>query len=284
MKLPKKLPPIQNVVAGTTVNVVLPIGSSYEVVYLGYSGVTAAQLRNIKLELNGRMNSEWVDGERVLSINAHYDRPIDVPAKYDGVLAFHFNREELEEQKHRRFFALDTHASQGIVTASITMDVHPDAVAPVLDAYAVQTTSVAGAPNILTKVRRFIHPVSSIGQFDVTNIPLPRDANIAAIHFYMPDDADGDSVAQVTRAELLIDNVNWHDVDADIAASIQRMAKRKPEVSKSTVIDLITDGDLYHALPLKGNIQDFRLRCQAASVGQCEIVIEYFDKYGATRF
>lgn len=279
MKLPKKLPPIANVAADTTISVVLPVGNSYEVVYLEYSGVTPAQLKNIKLELNGRMCSEWVDGERLLSIDEHYDRK-----STSGFLTFNFVRPELEKQEHRRFFALDTHQSQGIVTASISIDIHADADAPKLTAYAVQVNSVAGAPNFLTKVRRFIYPVSSIGQFEITSLPLPQDASIAAIHLYMPDDSDGDSVAQITRAELLIDNVNWHDVDADIAAKIQVVNGRKPETAKSTVIDLIVDGDMHHALPLKGNIQDFRLRCEAASVGQVEVVVEYIDKYGATRF
>ena len=279
MKLLKKLPTIANVSAGNTVNVVLPVGNSYETVYLHYDGVTPAELKNIKLELNGRMNSEWANGDMLISLDKHYAR-----TQTSGVLTFNFNRPELHKLEAQRFFALDTNASQGIITANISIDIDAGASSPSLVAYAQQTVSVQGAPNFLTKVRRFIHPVSSVGQFDIINIPLPRDASIAAIHLYMPDDADGDAVAQITKAELLIDNVNWHDVSAEVAAQIQTVNGRTPETAKSTVIDLITDGDINNALPLKGNIQDFRIRCNAASVGQVEVIVEYIDLYGATRF
>jgi len=60
--------------------------------------------------------------------------------------------------------------------------------------------------------------------------------------------------------------------------------KRDPQIADSAVIDLILDGDIKHALPLTANIQDFRLRCEAASTGQVEVMIEYIDLWGANRF
>jgi hypothetical protein len=279
MKSLKLLPTIANVAAGNTVSVNMPVGNTYETIYLYHEGVTPEQIKNIKIELNGRMISEYPNGARLASIDNHYNRK-----QTAGVLTFNFNRPELHALGNRRFFGLDTNASQGIQTAIISMDIDGDAASPKLKAYAQVVQSLPGAPNFLTKVRRFIVPVSAAGQFDVDTIPKPIGANIVAIHLYMPDGADTDAKCDITKAEMLVDNVNWHDLGADIAADIQTANGRVPQVAESTVIDLILDGDINHALVLTNNIQDFRLRCSATGVGQVEIMVEYIDTWRAGGF
>lgn len=279
MKSLDQLPTIANVAAGNTVTVSLPVGNVYERIFVYYSGVTAEQLENIKLELNTRLISEYPNGERLLSMNRHYARQ-----EISGVLIFDFTRSELHELKQRRFFGLDTSASQGITLAAIQISIAAGATAPVLKAYAEKSTAVQGVPNYLTKVRRFIVPVSQIGQFDIDNIPRPQGASIAAIHLYMPDGVDGDALCDITKATLLVNNVNWHDIDSVTAADIQTAYKRTPQTADASVIDLILDGDIQQALPLDAKIQDFRLRCTASSVGQVEIMVEYVDLWGVGRF
>jgi len=280
MKSLKQLPTIANVAAGNTVSIGLPVGNVYEAIVLYYTGATAAQLKNIKQELNGRMVSEWKDGERLNSMNKHFKR-----SETTGALVFYFNRPELHQLGDRRFFGLDTNASQGIQTANISIDIDAAAVSPTLKAYAITSQSVPNVPNYLTKIRRFIVPVSAAGQFDVDNIPRPLGASIAAIHLYMADSDDVDALCDITKAELLVDNVNWHDLPANIAADFQAATERRtPQVNESSVIDLILDGDIKHALPLTKDIQDFRLRCTAESAGQVEVMVEYIDLWGGGRF
>ena len=279
MKSLKQLPTIPNVAAGNTVTVTLPVGNTYEKILLQYSGVTLEQLKNIKLELNGRLISEFADAQKIVDLDAHFDRP-----QSTGFVTLHFNRPELHKLGDRRFFGLDTNASQGINTASLVLDIDAAASAPKLKAFAQVAQSVPNVPNYLTKVRRFIVPVSAAGQFDIDNIPRPVGASIAAVHFFMADGADGDSDSDVTKADLLVDNVHWHDVDAKTAAEFQKQYGRKPTVAKSSVIDLITDGDITHAFPLTPNIQDMRFRCEASGAGQVEVVVEYIDLWGAGRF
>jgi hypothetical protein len=270
MKSLKLLPTIANVSAGNTVTVGLPVGNVYESIVLYYTNATPAQLKNIKLEVNGRMISEFADGERLVSIDKHYNR-----AQTANALTFHFNRPELHQLNDKRFFGLDTSRSQGISTANISIDIDSDATDITLQAYAVVVQSVPNVPNYLTKVRRFIVPVSGAGQFDIDNIPRPIGASISAIHLYKDD---------ITKAELLVDNVNWHDVPASVAVDMQKANGRAPESGDSSVIDLILDGDIKHALPLTQKISDFRLRCTAGSAGQVEVMVEYVDLYGAGRF
>lgn len=279
MKPLKKLPTIANVAAGNDVTISLPVGNTYEQIHLYYEGVTPAQLKNIKIEANSRLISEYPNGVRMQSMDAHYNRE-----SLSGVLIFNFNRPELHQLGDRRFFGFDTNQSQGITTASISMKIDEAATAPVLKAYAQTSLSVPGVPNYLTKTRRMFVNVSAAGVFEVDNIPKPIGGSIAAIHLYMPDDGDADALCQITKAELLVDGTNWHDLDAVAAANFQVVNKRDPQVADSAVIDLILDGDIKHALPLTRNIQDFRLRCEAASSGQVEIMVEYIDLWGTGRF
>ena len=279
MRSHKKLPTIPNVAAGNEISITIPVGNVYDDIELYFKGVTAKQLQNITLELNGRMISEWKDGDRLISMDKHYSRP-----QTDGALLFNFNRPEMHVLAERRFFGLDTSRSQGITTAVIKIKIDKDAVAPELEAFAFVSQSVQGAPNFLTKVRRFFVPVSTVGTFEIDNIPKPDGYSVAAFHLYMPDTDDADGLAQITKAELLVDNVNWHDVDQVKAADAQKRHGRTPQTSESTVIDFVQDGDIRHALPLTKNIQDMRLRCEAASVGQVEVVVEYIGQYTAGSF
>lgn len=279
MKTLESLPTIANVAAGNSVSINMPVGNVYERVFLAFSGVTLAQLKNIKLELNTRMVSEWADGTRVESIDSHYNR--DTAA---GYLVFNFTRPELHNLQQQRFFGLDTSSSQGVTLCAITLDIDAGATAPVLKAYAEKSSALQGVPNYLTKIRRFILPVSATGQFDIDNIPRPIGASIAAIHLYMADGADGDSLTDITKANLIVDNVNWHDVPADVAASIQKTYGRVPQTADSAVIDMILDGDIQQALPLTQNIQDMRIRAEASGTGQVEVIVEYIDLFAVGRF
>lgn len=280
MKSLKKLPTIANVSAGNTVSINLPVGNTYEQVVLYRKGVTDEQLKNVSLEVNGRTVSEWPSAARLVSMDKHFSREQTTDA-----VVFHFNRPELHQLGDRRFFGLDTNQSQGIQTAIIKIDIDAAAAAPELEAFALVSQSVAGAPNYLTKVRRFIVPVSAAGQFDIDNIPRPLGSSIGAIHLYMPDTAeDADDNCQITKAELLVDNVNWHDIDASKAANFQKSFGRTPQVAESTVIDNVLEGDIRHALAITPDIQDFRLRCEAASAGQVEVMVEYIDMWGVGRF
>lgn len=279
MKVLEQLPTIANVAAGNTVTIALPVGNVYEKVMLAYSGVTAAQLKDIEVKLNDRIVSEYPNGTRLLSMDAHYDREAIA-----GTLIFNFTRPELHNLQQRRFFGLDTSSSQGISIANITIDIDAGATAPVLKAYCEKSIAVQGAPNYLTKVRRFFKNVDAAGTFDIDNIPRPVGAAIAAIHLYMGDGADADSLCDVTKAMLLVNNVNWHDLSAVDAANFQKAYGRTPQDTVASVIDLCLDGDIQQSLQLDNNINDFRLRCTTASAGQIEIMVEYVDTWGVGRF
>lgn len=279
MKSLDQLPTIANVAAGNTVTVNLPVGMVYEKIFLKYEDCTPAQLRDIEVKLNDRVVSEYPDGDRLLSLEKHYKRETKA-----GWLVFNFTRPELHNLQQRRFFGLDTSKTQAVTVATIEIDIDAGAGENVkLTAYAEKSTAVPGVPNYLTKVRRFFKNVDSAGTFDIDNIPRPNGASIAAIHLYMPDSTTS-GASDVTKATLLVNNVNWHDVDAKTAADVQQIYGRAPERTKASVIDLTLDGDVQQALPLNQTINDMRLRCTTEAAGQIEIMVEYVDQWGAGRF
>lgn len=279
MRSLEKLPTIANVAAGNTVSITLPVGNVYEKIHVYHTNATLAQMKNLSLELNGRKISEWPSADRLVSMSKHYNRP-----ELTGAFTIDFTRPELHDLKQRRFFGLDTGNTQGISTAAIKLDIDAAATGVELVAFAEKSNAVPGVPNFLTKIRRFIVPVSAAGDFDIDNLPRPAGASIAAIHMYMADGVDADLLCDVTKAMLLVNNSNWHDIDAAKAADIQTYYGRTPQTTEASVIDLTLDGDIQHALPLNNTINDMRIRATAASAGQVEVMVEYIDQWGATRF
>lgn len=272
-----KLPSISNQAAGNTVSVNLPVGNTYSRIHLdrgaGVTEVALADITNIKLEVNGKIISEWPSLARLESMQAHYGHAAKATEKISTI---EFRRGELKTEEERRFFALDTNGSQGIATAILKFDLAGTFPADGrIEAYAEKMQSIPGAPNWLTKVRRFIVPVTAAGQVEIDSIPRPAGAMIAAIHLYKAD---------VTKAQLLIDNTSWYEYSKAIGVAIQKDYGRVPDDTNATVLDFILDGDMKQGIPLSAAIQDMRLRCDVGSTGQIEVMVEYLDLYGAGRF
>lgn len=279
MKSLEDLATIPNVAAGAQISIKLPLGSLYEKVWVKYEGVTLAEMQNIRLEANTRIISEWPDGVMVDSINKHYNRKTKA-----GYLVIHFAVPELDTAQQRRFFGLDTSASQGITSAQIVMDIAGTAADPKISAFVEKSTPIAGMKNWLVKTRRQTFPVTSAGDFDIDGIQRPVGTSIAAFHLYMGDGADLDTLCDITKAQLLVNNVNWHNLSAADAATVQELYDRVPQVNDSAVIDLTLDGDISHALPINGTVQDLRIRAKAADVGTVTLMTEYVDIWGSDRF
>ena len=270
-----KLPTISNQAAGNTVTITLPVGNTYSRVHLdrkaGGTEVPVGEITNVKIEINGKIVSEWPTLGRMESMQRHFGHT----AK-EGVTTFEFRRGELKTEEERRYFGLDTNGSQGITTAVIKFDLgagFPEGGR--LEAFAEKLQSVAGAPNWLTKVRRFIVPVTAAGTIEIDNIPRPAGAHIAAIHLYKSD---------ITKAQLLIDNTSWYEFSKALGVAVQKDFGRVPDDASATVVDMLLDGDMKQTLPLTPGIQDMRLRCDVASAGQIDVMVEYLDLYGAGRF
>ncbi len=271
------LPSISDVAPGNTVTINLPVGKTYDKVKLEYSGVTLEQLTDIRLELDGRMVSEWADGTRIEDVDDYYKRP-----KTGGVLNFNFLRSEMDKLGEARFFGLGT---KGVKTAVIKLRIASDAAGPVvLTAFAEKSASTE--PGWLTKTRRQFFSQATSGEFQVDNIILPPGSTIAAIH--LRKEAD-----DITDVESRIDGVSWQRLKRAMNESIQTEWGRAPQ-PKYYTLDYFLQGETTQALQIPSleqvaqnqalKINDFRLIGHCDTAGQIEIIIEYLQKWSPNGF
>ncbi|MDF2185456.1 major capsid protein P2 [Grimontia hollisae] len=260
MRLTHKLPSFSNVVAGATATLQLPLGLSFHMLLLEFAGVTLAQMKNIRLEVNGKVVQKWKDGERLNSMNKHYKRGTATASS----LPIWFIRPEMDDPLQQRVFAIGT---SDVQTLTLLIDIDSAATAPVLKAHAIKGNQ--SPIGIITKIKTFPVSFATAGEQEIDNLPLPRGARIAAIHLYSPD---------ITRCELDMNGRNVFELDKTLTAKIQTDYQRDPQTSDKMSMDFMLEGDMSQALVLEG-VQDFRIRPTLANPGAVDVVVEYLDQF-----
>ncbi|MGI2072632.1 major capsid protein P2 [Shewanella baltica] len=266
-----KLPSFSNVSQGNTATLELPVGRTYDKVHVNYSGVTLAQMKAIRFEVNGKSILEFKDGQALQDYNKRYGRN-----SVAGVLDFHFKRDEMKTLSEARAFALGTSSAaykdgQGqlvtppqISNVTLRIEIDAAATAPKLEAFAIQSNP---APiGFITKVKNF--PVAlNAGVTEVDKIPRPNTARIAAIHVV--------SAAVITGLEVELDSIKIYELPKTLGEKVQVDHGRSPQAGQVSV-DFILEGDMLQALPMIGT-QDFRIRVFAEGAAPATVVVEYFD-------
>ncbi|MBE0378989.1 major capsid protein P2 [Pseudoalteromonas prydzensis] len=264
-----KMPSITGVEAGNTVSLDVPVGLTYDKIHLHYTGVTAAQLKNIRIELNGNLLTEYKTLQDLLNENNTFKRET-----LGDYATFHFVRDELKSAQgpqlvEQRFFALGT---VGLSTVQIKFDIDAAAAAPALQAYCEK--SAPAVPGWLFKRRSFMKNLIE-GRTEIENLPRPPGAHIGQILIKAPG---------ITGVEFLIDNVKWRgDIPLELHNHILKQNGRSPRVDEY-LIDFMLEGDMYGSLKLDAAIRDMRLKIDSETEGQCEIVVYYFSNYAQSTF
>ncbi|MBW3530674.1 major capsid protein P2 [Shewanella sp. NKUCC06_TVS] len=261
MRTTVKLPSFSNVAAGNTATLELPIGRTYDKIHIAYTGVTLAQMKNIRLEVNGKAILEFKDGQALADYNKFYKRNTAV-----GVLDFHFKRDEMKTLLESRMFGLGTQSGSSGIISNVTMRIEIDAAAatPKLEGYAIQSDKAE--IGYITKIKNF--PVAlNEGITEIDKIPRPASASIAAFHII--------TAAVVTKVELEIDSLKAFESGKTLLEKIQVDHGRSPQAGRVT-LDFVLEGDMLQAIPLAG-LQDLRLRVYTEGAGAATVVVEYFD-------
>ena len=268
----REISPLNNitgVTAGGTASLSLPINNTYDKIHFSYAGVTPSQIKNLKIELNGRMLTEYATLGDLLKENDYYEREDSA-----GTATMHFVRGEIKsvlktDLVTQRFFGLGT---AGLNLCQIKFDIDAAAAAPVIKAFCEK--SAPTTPGWLFKRRSFRFNFSE-GVNEVENLPKPVGAYIALIEI---------KHSGVTSAEFLVNNTKWRDhIPKELHSLILRQNKRNPQAD-THAIDLMLDGDVFGGLMLAKEIYDMRLRIECESAGQAEIVVHYFDDYANSSF
>ncbi len=266
MRLTTRMPSLSNVAKGGTATLNMPIGRTYERLILTYAGVTRAQMRSIKVVIDGKPVMEWADAEQLAALNAYYGRH-----DASGQLTLWFVRPEMTELAQQRVTGLGTGDRQGngrVSTLQLEIDIASEAENPTIRAHAIQSDQ---APlGMINKVKRFTYSSATAGQFEIDNIP--KGPRLMAVHLHK--DAD-----DVSRVEVEQNSRKILEGDKSLIQYLQRESGRKPQ-AKYLALDWTQEGDIYQSIVTDPRtIQDQRFRLTLDSPGQVEILVEYLDGF-----
>lgn len=260
---------ITGVTAGGTASLSLPVNATYEKLHLAFTGVTAAQIKNVKVEINGRTLTEYATLEDLLKENAYFKRE-----KLAGYATMHFARPEVRSPMKpdlvvERFFGLGT---AGIKLCQIKFDIDQAATTPVIKAFCEKAAPTP--PSWLFKRRTFrMNLVEGINE--IADLPRPVGAYIALIEIKHPN---------IKTSEFLVNNIKWRDnIPKALHDHILKQNGRTPQTGIHA-IDLMLDGDVFGGLMLDPLINDMRLRLDVGETAQAEVIVHYFDDYAKSSF
>lgn len=263
------LPTISGVAPKASVSQTLPVGMTYDRIHIQYSGVTPSQITNVRLELNGRLITQYSSLQDLIEENTRFQREVKA-----GIATWHFVRDDMSsalypELIEQRFFALGTN---GLRTVQIRFDIAQEATAPVIECFAEK--SAANVPGTLMKRRTFVYKLNN-GRTEIDNLPRPTNASIMAIAIKAPG---------VEGVEFLVDNVKWREsVPLELHKHIMRQNGRTP-IADEFYLDFCLEGDKYNTLKLDPAIRDMRLRVDCTQEIQAEVAVYYFDDFATSSF
>lgn len=263
-------------VAGRDIDISLPINPTYDSLQLKLINATKAQLLNLKQVLNSRLVSDWRSGSVIQMLNDYYGRPTQA-----DILTLNYNDDSFHTSEQERYFGL---ATAGLKTANLMFQFAEDAVDPKVEVVAFKSPAfpsagLDGGGQWVQKFRTHVFTANA-GETEITTLPTPPGAYIKAIHIKKAD---------ILGAELRLDNTVWHDgLRAGFKAinEMQLKQAKKPRVPQSGHyhIDFCLDGDMFSALPLSDQINDYRLKLNCTTGGPVEVLIEYLDRFQQTGF
>lgn len=258
-KLTRKMPSFEGVAAGQTATLRLPIGFSYHKALIAYSGVTLAQMEEIRVVANGKTIQRHLTGAVLDAMNQ-----FDGMAAASGVLTIDFERFGLRTRAGSELTVIGTGVKDDpmpISTLSIEIDIAAAAAAPVLSCKAIQ--SGPKPSGVIKQVRVFGHDPSAIGEYEIAD--LPRLGLINRVIFKSAStinslklERDGHVVFERDKAENEV-------VQADGVRVVQ---------AGYYAIDFSEEGNGQDALDVS-NVHDLRFTLDMAAAGHVDAIVEY---------
>jgi len=263
-KTTRKMPGFEGVAAGQTATVRLPIGRTYEQLFITYGGATLAQLNELRIIANGEVAHRITELSKLDSMNQFEGR-----AAAGGVIVFDFNRFNMRTRAGEEFTGLGTGVLDDpnkITTLSMEIDIDAAALGPTLAVKAMQ--SGPRPVGQIIKTKQFIYTAGAAGEFEISD--LPKGDNINKIYF-------GNHAANV-YTKLVVERDNFIEFERSVAENsvIQTDGVRVPQAGY-VVYDPTENGNGSESLGTKG-VQDLRFRLTLTNAGQVPVTVEYIGQ------
>ena len=260
LKLTRRMPSWEGVVAGQTATLRLPIGLTFEQLWTEFTGVTLAQMDEIRVVANGQTIQQWDSGTVLDQFNQYEGR-----SAASGILCLDFNRFGMRTQEQEEFTALGTGRPDDpspITTLQVEIDINAGAAASTMASRAVQ--SIPRALGLFKKVRKFTY--SPTGALDFEIADLPKGDVINQISF-VP------SANDITRLRVERDTFVVFDREDQLNERIQADGVRVPQVAANQFVYDPTENGVGTEGLLTAGVNDLRFiltMSGAATVGvQC---------------
>lgn len=246
----------------------LPIGPTYETVYFVVTAAAALDVTDIgriDVLLNGTVRQTFKNLQRLMDLNAFYNREADTVTATRIEFGIHFNRRELMDLEARSAPGMGT---QDLQTFDIEIDIPAGAPSDIAIVAHGKVNPVRQNVGMFIEVKEFPYSTSVSGDNEVSD--LLRGPFYSAIHMFKSD---------VTKVQLRADSVEICNATKQILERQQKgaaPAARVPVTASATHLDFLLDGNLMDAMPT-GGVQDLRLTMTLGTSGSVDIVTETFQ-------
>jgi hypothetical protein len=170
MKVTRKMKSFEGKAAGSTASCSGAIGLTYEQVLITYSGMTLAQMNEIRVLGNGKVFQRYSSGQVLDLMNTFEGR-----AAAAGIIVLDFNRYGLRTRDGEEVTGVGTgipsvDGKVELTNFHIEIDIDSGAAGPI----ALKAVAIQSAPRplgLVKYVREYIHNPTAVGEYEITNIP-----------------------------------------------------------------------------------------------------------------
>lgn len=268
-RITKRMPTPEGVTAGGQALAKLPIGNAYHDLYLEYSGVTLAQLTEIRIKANGKVIHRYSATERDVMNQFN-----GLPAA-NGLLRIPFDRIGLKTRIGEELTLINTGSraenGRAITSLHVEIDIDAAATAPVLELYAVQSDARPGGPGTVMHVLPFTRSAAGAGELQVSDLPFNGVTSQLLPRIYI-------KTANLTKLQIERDTYNIFERKKALNDLVQTEGERVPQAGWY-VYDTTERGYGGAMTSLKG-VNDFRLLMEMSAAEQVKIWPEYIGGLG----
>ena len=262
MTMPRtaRLPGIEGASAGNTAVLRIPRGRTYKQIFMEYSGVTLAQMNEIRVVMNGDVRARFKGADFLDKYNQFEGR-----AAAAGSIALDFERYNLRTKDAEEITALGTGDPQDptpITSLSLEIDIDAAAAGPQFTFTA--RTQPASQLGLFKAVKNFVYNPTATGEYDIVDLPLGPVMNRIVLQN-----------TNITRVQIERDDVIIFDRSKALNAQIQADGVRVPD-SDWFVIDPTEIGNGSSGIITAG-VQSFNVKITLSTAGAVPVLVEYLD-------
>ena len=255
------MPSPEGVAPGQTATFRLPIGRTYHSLLLAYTGITLAQMLEIRIVANGQVIRRYSGG----GVKADTINKFLSLAAAAGILRLDFDRMGMRLKDGEEYTSFGTGYAGDptpVTTLTLEIDIDAAAIAPAFTLKAIQ--SEPRPFGLVSMLREFSYNAAGVGEYEI--VDLPKGSVIGKIFI---------ASANVTKLKIEKDGFVVFERTKAENELVQADGYRTPQAGYY-VYDPSENGFAGEALPTM-NVQDLRIIVTMSAPGAIPLTVEYIS-------